>query len=141
MTSLIRDIMDEVFMSSLNTLFPVTIFQEKIIFFGFVFLLGVVSILGATFGATPSIFFLFAAGHFFPRSISLSSIRQSGRCSLLTVLFERFFTLQPFISGKSVFKAYPIDMIVLGSARGALRAVAFVSASVRRVWPGRTGGS
>lgn len=100
-------------MPSLNTLFPVTIFQEKIIFFGFVFLLGIVSILGAIFGATPSILFLFALGvsflgaFLFPRSSFFAMMT-------LVILFERFFTLQPFISGKSVFKAYPMDMIVLG---------------------------
>lgn len=100
-------------MPSLNTLFPVTIFQEKIIFFGFVFLLGIVSILGATLGATPGIFLLFALGvaflgaFLFPRAAVWAMMT-------LTILFERFFTLQPIVLGKSILKVYPIDMMVLG---------------------------
>lgn len=100
-------------MSSSYTIFPVTAFQEKIIFFALVFLLGMVSLIGATLGATPSILFLFALGIsfllalLFPRPVVWAMMT-------LTILFERFFTLQPLVFGKSVVKLYPIDMMILG---------------------------
>lgn len=100
-------------MSSSYSFFPISFFQEKIIFFGLVCLLGVVALLGAVFGVTPGILFLFSLGiaflgsFLFPRSAFLAMIA-------LTIFFERFFTLQPFVIGKTVLKIYPIDMMLLG---------------------------
>lgn len=43
----------------------------------------------------------------------------------LTVLFERFFTLEPFQFGRYVLKLYPIDLVLLGVFGGVIASIVF----------------
>lgn len=43
----------------------------------------------------------------------------------LTVLFERFFTLEPFQFGRYVLKLYPIDLVLLGVFGGVIASLLF----------------
>lgn len=54
----------------------------------------------------------------YPRSGILASI-------FLTMVFERFFTLQSFFVGKTEYKLYPLDVILLGVLAGIIFQVIF----------------
>ena len=43
----------------------------------------------------------------------------------LTILFERFFTLEPFQFGRYALKLYPIDLVLLGVFGGVIASIVF----------------
>lgn len=78
------------------------------VFIGAYFLVGFVVLLWVLVSAVT---FFFSLKH--PSSALLAAL-------FLTIVFERFFTLLPFIAGDLELKIYPIDIVLLGAFIGAL---------------------
>ncbi len=55
---------------------------------------------------------------------------------ILTVLFERFFTLEGFQFGRDIVKLYPLDVVLLGLYTYAAGKLFFGKTSFRWGWPG-----
>lgn len=75
-----------------------------------IILLGTNALVNAAFGFFMPVFLATVplatlVAFFFPRSGFVASVT-------LTIFFERFFTLQPIVIGESVYKLYPLDIIL-----------------------------
>lgn len=84
---------------------------EKRILFFLILLLGVLALVNAFFGFSLPVFLATVMpsailAFLYPRVALLA-------CIVVTVLFERFFTLVPIIIGESVYKLYPLDVMLL----------------------------
>lgn len=89
-------------------------FQETIVFWSLVFVLGILSIWTAISGATPAPFFLLVFGLAF---LSAVLFPRAGMMALIvsTVLFQRFFTQAPLVYHDVLIKLYPLDALLGGS--------------------------
>lgn len=84
--------------------------REGVILFFLLLLLGTNALVNATFGFSLPLFMAtvpLSAGlaFFFPRAGFVAAV-------LLTIVFERFFTLQALSIGDSTYKLYPLDIIL-----------------------------